>query len=151
MISVLLLLTNIKVQGNWFIYWSVHNWLLWHNYRCYIVSHRISILLLGSEEVSSLLYISTNFEQCLTQNHCDLQHFIGKNVFLEKKKLIFWGIKQSTSVWVTTQKNLFLAKMCRKFLAFLIFFAEKMLKLTILTSFWGAQHPNAGQNIQHLP
>ena len=26
-----------------------------------------------------------SFEQCLTQNHCDLQHFKGKNVFLEKK------------------------------------------------------------------
>ena len=45
--------TNTKVQGNLFIYWSVHNWLLWHNYRCYIVSHRISILSLGSNEVSS--------------------------------------------------------------------------------------------------
>ena len=35
------------------IYWSVNNWLLWHSYRCYIVSQRISILLLGSDEVSS--------------------------------------------------------------------------------------------------
>ena len=26
----------------------------------------------------------------------------------------------------------------------------KMLKRTISTSFWGAQHPNAGQNIQHV-
>ena len=25
-----------------------------------------------------------------------------------------------------------------------------MLKMTISTSVWGAQHPNAGQNIQHL-
>ena len=41
------------------------------------------------------------FEQCLTQNHCDLQHFIGKNVFLEKKAH-FLGIKQSTSVLVQT-------------------------------------------------
>ena len=22
------MLTNTKVQGNWFVYWSVHNWLL---------------------------------------------------------------------------------------------------------------------------
>ena len=32
-------------------------------------------------------------------NTCDLQHFIGKSVFLEKKAH-FWGVKQSTSVLV---------------------------------------------------
>ena len=25
-----------------------------------------------------------------------------------------------------------------------------MLEMTILTSVWGAQHPNSGQNIQHI-
>ena len=29
------------------------------------------------------------------------------------------------------------------------FFLQKMLKMTILTRVWGAQHPNAGRNIQH--
>ena len=31
-----------------------------------------------------------------------------------------------------------------------VLFPEKMLKMTISTSGWSAQHPNAGQNIQHL-
>ena len=47
------------------------------------------------------------------------------------------------------QKKLFFAEFCCKILAFLRFFAAKMLKMTILTSVWHAQHPNAGQNIQH--
>ena len=62
-------------------------------------------------------------------------------------KTIFWGIKHSTSVLVQTKKNLF----CGKFITFLHFFsflAEKMLKMTILTSVRGVQHPNAGRNIQ---
>ena len=33
---------------------------------------------------------------------------------------------------------------------FLGFFAAKMLKMTISTSVWSAQHPKAGRNIQHL-
>ena len=45
-------------------------------------------------------------------------------------------------------KNVFFAKFCCKFLAFFSFFAEKTLKMTISTSVWSAQHPNAGQNIQ---
>ena len=32
---------------------------------------------------------------------------------------------------------------------FISFFAQKTLKMTILTSVWGVQHPNADQNIQH--
>ena len=47
-----------------------------------------------------------------------------------------------------SKKSCFFAKICCKFLAFLIFFAEKMLKMTISTSIWGAQHPNSGRNIQ---
>ena len=48
------------------------------------------------------------------------------------------------------QKELFLV--CAQMLveSFFIFFAQKMLKNQILTSVWSAQHPNAGQNIQHL-
>ena len=33
---------------------------------------------------------------------------------------------------------------------FFRFFAQKMLKMTISTILWNAQHPNAGQNIQHM-
>ena len=45
---------------------------------------------------------------------------------------------------------MFFAKICCKFLAFFSFFAEKTLKMTISTSVWSAQHPNAGRNIQQL-
>ena len=48
----------------------------------------------------------------------------------------------------------FFAKICTKFVTFLRFFsfvAQKMLKIKILTSVWGAQHPNAGLNIQQGP
>ena len=45
---------------------------------------------------------------------------------------------------------MFLAKFCCKFLALFCFFAQKTLKMTILTSVWSAHHPNAGRNIQHL-
>ena len=65
--------------------------------------------------------------------------------------LFFLGIKQSTSVWVLTQKTSFLAKFYSKFATFLHFFSfleQKTLKMTISTSVWGEQHPNAGQNIQ---
>ena len=41
------------------------------------------------------------FDQCLTQNHSDLQLVIGKTVFLEKKAH-FLGIKKSTSILVET-------------------------------------------------
>ena len=41
------------------------------------------------------------------------------------------------------------AKICCKWLVILkLFFATKMLKMTISTSVWSGQHPNAGQNIQ---
>ena len=46
-------------------------------------------------------------------------------------------------------KNCLLLKFAANFLAFLGFFAAKMLKMAILTSVWSAQHPKAGQNIQH--
>ena len=50
-----------------------------------------------------------------------------------------------------TQKNFFsLQKFAANFFAFLSFFAEKMLKMTISTIVWGAQHLNAGQNIQQM-
>ena len=41
------------------------------------------------------------------------------------------------------------AKFCCKFFAFLSFLPLKTLKKTISTSIWSAQHPNTGKNIQH--
>ena len=60
----------------------------------------------------------------ITQSNSDLQLFIGKYVF-QRKKLIFGGIKQSTRVLVQIQKNLFFAKICCKFLAFLCFLQQQ--------------------------
>ena len=57
-----------------------------------------------------------HFDQWLTQNQSDSQLFIGKNVFLEKK-LIFWGIKQSTS-WYKLKKMCFLQNFAANFLIF---------------------------------
>ena len=54
-------------------------------------------------------------------------------------------------VLVQSLKNLFFAKFSSKFLSFLRFLSfsvQKMLKITISTSVWGAQHPNTGHNIQ---
>ena len=57
------------------------------------------------------------FEQCLTQNHCDLQHFIGKNVFLEKKTH-FFGNKTVNHRSGAYSKNVFLQKFAANFLLF---------------------------------
>ena len=53
---------------------------------------------------------------------------------------------------ILSKKPFCFAKFYSKFAAFLRFFsflAQKMLKITITTSIWGAQHPNAVRNIQH--
>ena len=60
------------------------------------------------------------------------------------EKIIFWGIRQSTSVLVHTQKNHFFAWFCNKILLFWSILAQKML------SIWSVQHPNAGRNIQQI-
>ena len=64
-----------------------------------------------------------------------------------KKKQFFLGIKQLTSVLVQISKTCFF----RILLQISCFFGVlqlKMLKMTISTSVWHAQQPNAGQNIQ---
>ena len=38
----------------------------------------------------------------------------------------------------------------RLLFTFFSFLAQKTLKMKISTSMWGAQHPNAGQNIQQI-
>ena len=64
-----------------------------------------------------------------------------------RKKLIFLGIKQSTSVLRSgaNSKNLFFAEIS----CFFRFIRLVRLKMTISTSVWNAQHPNPGQIIQH--
>ena len=52
------------------------------------------------------------------------QLFVDKTVFLEKKAH-FLGIKQSTSVWVQTQKMCFLQKFAANFLLFELFCRKK--------------------------
>ena len=68
------------------------------------------------------------------------------------KKALFWGNKTVDQSLGANLKNLFFfAKFYSKFATSLHFFsllAQKMLKMAILTSVWGMQHPNAGQNIQ---
>ena len=69
---------------------------------------------------------------------------------------MFFGNKTLNQRYGAMSKKLgFFAKFCSKFLTFLCFSsfsAQKMLKMTILTSVWRAQQPNlpnAGLNIQH--
>ena len=88
--------------------------------------------------VVSLLFFS--FSLPTKQDCCGI--FRGKSSF--------FGNKQSTSVMVQTKIKLFFAEFCCKFLAFFRGFAAKTLKMAISTSVWSAQHPNAGQSIQHL-
>ena len=47
-------------------------------------------------------------------------------------------------IQVSTQNS----KICY-FFAFFMLFSPKTLKIIIMTSIWGAQHPKAGRNIQH--
>ena len=67
-----------------------------------------------------------------------------------RKKAHFFGNKIVDQCSGANLKKPVFAKICCKFLAFLGFFAQKMLKMVISTSAWSAKHPNAGRNIQHL-
>ena len=58
----------------------------------------------------------------------------------------FFGSKTADQRFGEMQKK---PVFCCKIFAFLRFFAQKTLKMSILTSIWSAQHPNAGRNIQH--
>ena len=55
-------------------------------------------------------------------------------------------------LYISTSFKIFVAEFCSKFVTFLLFllFSTKTLKMTILTSIWGAQHPNPGRNKQQL-
>ena len=94
-----------------------------------------------------LVYFDQYFDQCLTQNQNDSQLFIGKNAFL-KKRAHFLGIKSSGA---NLKKHVYLVvKILLQISCFFHFLAQKMLTMTISTSVWSLQHPNAGRNIQHM-
>ena len=87
------------------------------------------------------------YYQILCKIVSDSQLFLDKTMFLEKKAQ-FFGSKTVDQRFganlMQTLKNLFFAKICNKFLAFFRFFAAKTLKMTLSTSIWSEQHPNAG-------
>ena len=66
----------------------------------------------------------------------------------KQEKSWFLGNKTLTQRFGANLKNPFFAPNLL-LLHFFGFLAQKMLKMNILTSVWGVQHPNAGRNIQH--
>ena len=52
--------------------------------------------------------------------------------------------------WCKLKKNCFFCLILNQISAFFSFAEQKKLKMTIWTSIWGVQHPNAGRNIQHF-
>ena len=72
-----------------------------------------------------------------------------KRVFREKKTHFFGNKTVDQRSGANLKKPVF----CKNLLqisCFFSFFAAKTLKMTISTSVWIAQHPSAGQNMQHL-
>ena len=66
----------------------------------------------------------------------------------KRKKVIYVSVDQRFGA---NFKNPFFAKFGAKFVTFLHFFSfltQKIMKMTIMTSVWDVQHPNASQNIQ---
>ena len=70
-------------------------------------------------------------------------------MFLPVKVRENLGTKQSTSGLVKTKKIHFFAANLLLFCVFSALFI-KIAEMTVSTSIWGAQHPNAGGNIQHV-
>ena len=60
-----------------------------------------------------------------------------------------WNNKKVTNLLQNLAKRTFFFKVCTKLLVE-CFIPNFKLKMSISTSIWGAQHPNAGGNIQHL-
>ena len=77
------------------------------------------------------------------------KNFIQVKVGFYRKKLISLGIKQSTSVLVQTLRKLFWQNFAANFLLFFSFFAQKMLKITFLTSVW-SKYTTSGDFSQDL-
>ena len=71
-----------------------------------------------------------------------------KKCFIEKSS--FFGNKIVNQRFGANLKKRVVCKILLQIFCFLSFLAQKMLKMTILTSIWSVQHPNAGQNIQHM-
>ena len=75
----------------------------------------------------------------------------GKTYFKQSKH-VFSGNKTFHQRFGANFKNPFLQNFAVNFLLFSFFklFWTKIFKKHILTSFWSAQHPNAGQNVKQL-
>ena len=73
--------------------------------------------------------------------------FYSPKIGFQRKNLIFLWNK---TVDQRFDGNLKKCVFCQNLLQISCFFAEKMLKITISTSVWSAQHQKAGQNIQYL-
>ena len=73
----------------------------------------------------------------------------GKNVFLEKKNIIFGNKTVDQRSGANLKKCVF-AQICCKFLAFLKLFCSKNNKNNFLDQRLSEQHPNTGQNMQQI-
>ena len=74
---------------------------------------------------------------------CKSQLFVGKTVFLEKKAHFFGNKTVNHRSGANLKKRVFY-KILQQISCFFSFLPQKMLKMTISTSIWSVQHPNAG-------
>ena len=86
----------------------------------------------------------------LQQNAGGLFYFQKNELFLSihvfTYEMFFWEYNSRPAFWCKLKKPCFLLKFSANFLLF----CRKTLKMTISTSIWGAQHPNAGRNLQQV-
>ena len=74
---------------------------------------------------------------------------IVQNMFeINFSQLIQYGILEKLVTYIF--KKCFFCLILNQISAFFSFSAQKILEMTILTSVWGALHPNAGRNIQQI-
>ena len=78
-------------------------------------------------------------------------YFLHQN--LAKTCKYFWELNSRLAFWCKLKKTNFLINFAPNLLLFCIFsafFYIKMQRMTISSSIWGAQHQNAGSNIQQM-
>ena len=98
----------------------------------FVFALKIIFKIITSKDMHCLLYILTSI--VLRTPNAVSHH----TMCFSRKKLGFWGIKQSTSsVLVQTLKKVFFAKFCFKFLAFFFaFLHKKCWKWLFRLTFW---------------
>ena len=117
------------------------------SYQCFYTILNIflsSYLLSSTQDQFQILSFRSLRDLYSTQFKCI---YFCKYVFLEKSS--FFGNKTVNQRFGANLKKCVICKnlgpkSCCKFLAYFSFFAEKILKMTISTSVWSAQHRNAG-------